>query len=253
MANPKDEKNVFFDINKLPAEKGNLIFGLSMSRLDYGGQTPQDCIEWCRNFVPNKVSKPLIGCNLIYSDFLYLYSDKSAPELKNTFMNQLIHHKNGFERLLEKNNIEFQIQQAFNYLSWSQLYLGTRDFGDLFAKVKDIYSKDEKFQKYLQEDCEVYGREMGENQANFFLEEALMSYLISKNKIKIPNEYIQGNQRWNLFCYSGKPLKTIVYLYQLNPFKLEWSENPYARAHYDLLEKKLIEFDRVDLDTYKVK
>lgn len=252
-SNPKLEKNVFFDINKLPPEKGLVIYGLSMNRLDHGGQAPEDCLEWCRTFVPSKVSKPLIGCILLYSDFLYLYSDKSAPELKNTFMNQLIHHKNGFEKLLEKNNIEFQIQQAFNYLAWNQMYLGTKNFDQLFGEIKSLYKSDELLQKYIKEDSEIFGREMGENQVNFLLEEALMTYLLSHNEIKVPNEYIQGNQRWILFCYSGRPPKSIAYLYQLNPFKLNWSENPYQNSWYDLESKQLIEFDRVDLETYSVK
>jgi hypothetical protein len=38
--------------------------------------------------------------------------------------------------------------------------------------------------KYLKEDCEVFGKEMEDNQVNFFLEEILMMYLLSKNQIK---------------------------------------------------------------------
>jgi len=101
--NSKDEKNVFFDINKLPAEKGFLLFGLSMNKLDRGGggggeQTAEDCANYTRIFHPSKVSKPLLGLNLIYGDFLYLYSDKPAPELKNSFMHQVIQHKNSFQK-----------------------------------------------------------------------------------------------------------------------------------------------------------
>jgi len=254
MPNPKDEKNVFFDINKLPAEKGLLLFGLSMNKLDHGFQTAEDCLNnGIRNFSPSKISKPFVGCNFIYSDFLYLYSNKSAPELKDSLMDQVIRHKNSLQNLIEKNNIELQIQQAFNYMVWNQLYVGTRDFDVLFRELKDIYEKDELFQKYIKDDCDVYGREMGENQVNFYLEEILMFYLLTHNKVKLPNEYIENQQKWILYCYPGRPLKSTVYLYQLNPFKLEYPENPYARAHYDLSEKKLIKFDRVDLETYKVK
>lgn len=256
MANPKDEKNVFFDINKLPAEKGLLLFGLSMNKLDRGGggeQTAEDCVDYTRIFDPSKVSKPLLGLNLIYGDFLYLYSDKPAPELKNSFMHQVIQHKNSFQKIIEKNSLDFQIQHGFNYMVWNQLYVGTRDFDVKLRELKEIYSKDEIFQKYIKDDCDIYGREMGENQVNFYLEEILMFYLLSHGKVKLPNEYIENQQKWVLYCYPGRPLKSTVYFYQLNPFKLEWPENPYARAHYDLLGKKLIEFDRVDLETYKVK
>ena len=245
------EKNQFFDVNKLPPEKGLLLFGLSMNKLS-NRQNAEQCVTDIKAITPSKVSKPLIGLNFIYSDFLYLYSDKPAPELKNSFMNQVINHRNSLQKVLEKNSLEFQIQHAFAYMVWNQLYVGTKDFNELFAKLKDIYSKDEIFQKYLEEDCSTFGREMGENQINFFLEETLMLYLLSKNQIKLPNEYIEGNQKWILFCYPGRPLKHVVYLYQLNPFKLDWPENPYQNAHYDLENKKLIEFDRVDLETYSV-
>jgi hypothetical protein len=246
---PELPKNVFFDINKLPSEKGLLLFALSMNKL-FLRQNPENCVEDIRHFHIAKVSKPLIGLNFIYSEFLYLYSNKPAPELKESFMAQIIEHKNGVQKILEKNNLDFQIQHAFNYMAWAQLYVGTRDFNQLLNSLKKIYKNDELFQKYLKEDCERYGREMEDNQVNFFLEEILMFYLLTKNQIKLPNEYIEGNQKWILFCYPGRPLKSTVYLYQLNPFDLEWAENPYQNAHFDLGAKQLIEFNRVDLDTY---
>lgn len=245
------EKNKFFDIGKLPPEKGLLIFGLSMNKL-LNRQDAENCLEDIRHFSPSKISKPLIGLNFIYTDFLYLYSDKPAPELKNSFMNQVINHRNSVQKLLEKNNIEFQIQHGFNYMVWNQLYVGTKDFNHLFEKIKQIYKKDEKFQKYLEEDCQVFGREMGENQINYFLEESLMIYLLNKNQIKLPNEYIENNQKWILFCYPGRPIKSIVYIHQLNPLKLDWKQNPYQNSFYDLKEKQLIDFGRVDLETYTV-
>lgn len=241
--------NEFFDIHKLPKEKGLLIFGLSMNKLQ-NRQSAERCFEDIKHISPSKVSKPLIGLNFVYSDFLYLYSDKPAPELKNTFMTQVISHRNGMQKILEKHSVRFQIQHAFNYMVWNQLYVGTNNFYSLLQKLKNIYEQDELFQRYMKEDCERYGREMGENQINFFLEEILMFYLLSKNQVKLPNEYIEGNQKWVLFCYPGKPLKSAVYLYQLNPFKLEWKENPYENSHYDLESKLLIDFSRVDLNTY---
>ncbi|MCA9356819.1 hypothetical protein H6784_02540 [Candidatus Nomurabacteria bacterium] len=246
------DKNTFFDINKLPAEKGLLLFGLSMNKLD-NRQNAQNCLEDIRIFSPKKITKPLIGLNFIYSDFLYLYSNKSAPELKQSFMSQVINHKNSIQKTLAKNHIEFQIQHAFNYLVWNQLYVGTTDFSEKFDSVKKIYSNDSLFQKYVNEDCEVYGRVMEDNQINFFLEEFLMCYLASKGQIKLPNEYIENQQKWVLFCYPGRPLKGMIYLYNLNPFRLNWDENPYQNAHYDLESKKLIDFNNIDLDTYSVK
>jgi hypothetical protein len=248
MTNPVPA-NTFFDIRKLPAEKGLLLFGLSMNKL-FLRQSPEKCVQDIRHFHTAKVTKPLVGLNFIYSDFLYLYSNKPAPELKHSIMNQIIDHKNGVQKILEKNNLDFQIQHAFNYMAWAQLYVGTSNFNHLFETLKRIYKEDSFFQKYVKEDCDTYGREMEDNQVDFFLEEILMFYLLTKNKIKLPNEYIEGQQKWILFCYPGKPLKSTVYMYQLNPFNLEWPENPYQNAHFDLETKQLIEFDRVDLETY---
>ncbi|MEK6915918.1 MAG: hypothetical protein AABW89_05250 [Nanoarchaeota archaeon] len=253
MTRPKPlEKNKFFDINKLPSEKGLLLFGLSMNKLE-NRQSAENCLKDIKHFSPSKISKPLIGLNFIYSDFLYLYSDEPAPKLKNFFMNQIIKHRNSMQKLVEKHHFDFQIQHAFNYMVWNQLYVGTKDFYDSFFKLKKIYEKDENFQKYVKEDCKLFGREMGENQINFFLEEALMVYLLAKNKVKLPNDYIENNQKWILMCYPGRPVKTIVYLFQLNPFHLDWNENIYQNSFYDLEEKKLIEMDRVDIDTYVVR
>lgn len=242
-------QNTFFDINKLPPEKGLLLFGLSMNKI-FLRQSPENCIADIRHFHTAKVSKPLIGLNFIYSDFLYLYSNKPAPELKDSIMTQIISHKNGLQNILQKNNLDFQIQHAFNYMAWAQLYVGTKNFNELFASIKRIYNEDQLFQKYLKQDCETYGKEMEDNQVNFFLEEILMFYLLTKNQVTLPNDYIEGQQKWILFCYPGRPLKSTVYMYQLNPFNLDWKENPYQDAHFDLEAKKLIDFKRVDLNTY---
>jgi hypothetical protein len=245
------EMNKFFDINKLPPKKGLLLFGLSMNKL-LNRQSAEKCLGDIRNFTPSKVSKPLIGCNFIYTDFLYLYNDKPASELKHSFMNLVIDHRNGMKKLIEKNYLEIQIQHAFNYLVWNQLYVGTNDFNNLFERIKRLYKSDEKWQAYMKDDCQTFGREMDDNQINYFLEESLMIYLLNKNQVKLTNEYIENNQEWVLFCYPGRPIKSIVYIHQLNPLKLDWEENPYQNSFYDLEAKRLIDCKRVDLDTYQV-
>ncbi|HWC57331.1 MAG TPA: hypothetical protein VG621_00025 [Candidatus Paceibacterota bacterium] len=249
---PTPPENTFFDINKLPPEKGLLLFGLSMNKL-FLRQNPEHLIEDIRIFHTAKVSKPLVGLNFIYSDFLYLYSNEPAPKLKESFMTQMITHKNGVQKIIGKNNLDFQIQHAFNFMAWVQLYVGTKDFNELLNALKKIYAEDRRFQQYMKDDCELYDKEMGENQINFFLEEILMFYLLTKNQIKLPNDYIENNQKWILFCYPGAPLKSTTYMYQLNPFDIDWSENPYQNCVYDLESKKLIDFTRIDLETYNYK
>ncbi len=244
--------NVFYDINKFPAEKGVLVFPISISRIQTG-QNSQKCLEYIRYFSPEKISTPTVGLNFIYGDLLYMNSNEPAFKLKHSFMHEISQHKNRMEKLLHKDRMDFQIQHAFAFQSWGQVYLDSENFTDNFTRIREIYISDEKFQKYLKEDAEHLDRPVDDLQTEFFLEEYLMSYLTSKGKTRLRNDYIQDQQKWILFCYPGSPLKAHIYLYQLNPFNLDNEENPYQNAWYDLEAKKLIDFDRVDLDTYDYK
>ena len=66
------------------------------------------------------------------------------------------------------------------------------------------------------------------------------------------NDYVQGNEDWVLWCYPGKPLKAQIYLTQKNFFNLKNPKNAYENAFYDLEEKKLYDFKRIDLATLKL-
>ena len=241
------QKNIFFDINKLPPEEGLILFPISMSRV-YTGQSPSKILEYILHFSPKKVSAPKIGLNFIYGDFLYLYSDEPAHILKAKFMNGISNHKNALQKLLFKHRVEFQIQHAFEYMLWGQLYLGSKDFINLFNKLLKIYTKDKTFQKYLKEDAKDAGKKYTKNNKLFFLEEHLLLYLISKKQVRLPNDYIQDREKWILFCYPGKPPKALVYLFQKNFFKLP-KVQPYE-GQYDLSSKQYIDFERVDLETF---
>ncbi|PCI19576.1 hypothetical protein COB64_03470 [Candidatus Wolfebacteria bacterium] len=242
--------NEFFDINKFPKEKGILFFPLSISNLDTK-QRPEILIQHIVDFIP-KVAMPQIGLNFVYSDTLYLHSDELAYVLKQKHMEMIISHRNAIRKLIEKKRMNLQIQHAFSFESWSQLYLGTRDFSDKFREIRKLYERDENLQKYVNEDCTYFGKECSENQINFFLEESLMAYLAVKGKVRFQNDYIEDQQKWILQAYPGFPPKTQVYLFQLNPFKLENPDNFYENAFYDLEKKQLIEYDRVDLETYNL-
>lgn len=248
-------KNKFFDINKLPKEYGILVFPISISRMENAtGQTPEECLEYIKHFSPSKVSSPKIGLNMLYGDFLYFHSNEPAEVLKEKFMNSVLKHKRGFQKLISKEWDRFQIQQAFAYGVWAQLYLNYKgDFQSDFIALKNIYLEDNLFRDYLKQDAEFCGRELSEQQINFFLEEHLMFYLLSKKQIILPNEYIQGREKWILWCYPGAPLKGQIYVYQKNPLSLDLPENPYQNCFYDLEAKKLIDFTRIDLDTYSYK
>ncbi len=243
------EKNKFFDINKLPTEEGLLLFPISMSRITTS-QNPAHCLKYIKNFTP-KFSAPKVGLNFIYGDFLYLYSPKKSSDLKEKFMFQMVNHKNGIQKLLLKERQEFQIQQAFSYMGWNQLYLSSVNFPDLLKKLREIYKNDKNFKKYIKEDTKTLKKHLDKNQINFFLEEHLAFYLMSKGQIKLPNDYIQGREKWILWCYPGKAPKALIYLYQLNPFNLHNSKNKYEDVvMYNLEDKKIYNVSNIDLKFY---
>ncbi|MFB6246023.1 MAG: hypothetical protein ABEI74_00310 [Candidatus Pacearchaeota archaeon] len=93
------------------------------------------------------------------------------------------------------------------------------------------------------------GRGKGENQLNFLLEETLMFYLIVKGQVNLRNDFIQGHEKWILWCYPGKPLKSQIYLTHKNLFGFENEKNKYENCFYDLEQKKLYDFDRVVLES----
>jgi hypothetical protein len=248
-------KNIFYDINKLPKEYGILVFPISIARAEHkNGQSPLECMEYIKYFSPSKVSAPKIGLNIIYGDFLYFHSKKPAAELKNKFMGVALNHRRAFQKLLQKEWNRFQIQQAFSYEVWNQLYVDyDGDFVSDLYKIKALYKKDKQFQKYIKEDAKFYHKKLTEEQVNFFLEEHLMFYLLSKGKIHLPNQHVQGREQWILWCYPGVPLKAQIYLYQSNPLRFNNPKNIYENSTYDLESKKLIDFTRIDLETYDYK
>jgi len=244
------EKNEFFDINKFPGDEGILLFPLSMSKLP-GAHSPAQIAKDLEFFSDYKVTLPKIGACFLYGDFLYLNSNEKAHILKDKFTEMVWNHSNGLKKIVHKKRKVFQIQHAFSYMTWSQLYLLSIDFMPAFHKLKSIYKQDKLLQRYIKEDAKAFGKKMTENQINFFLEENLLLYLALKGQIKLPNEFIQGREKWILFCYPGNPLKSFIYLFQKNFFKL-----PQVRKYegqYNLETKKFIDCHNIDLETYSVK
>lgn len=249
----KQEPGRFFDINKLPKDYGILVFPISIARADNRtGQDPVQCFESIQYFSPKKISEPKVGLNMIYSDSLYMHSKEPASALKAKFMSIVLRHKNTFKKLVAQNWEDFQIQQAFSFEVWNQLYLDYKDgdFSSDFMKIKKIYQEDTYLQKLVAEDAEFCGRDLTKEQIDFFLEEHLMLYLLSKKRILLPNEYVQGREKWILWCYPGPALKGQIYFYQKNFLNLDALENPYQNSVYDLESKLLIDYMKIDLETY---
>jgi hypothetical protein len=243
-------KNTFFDINTFPKEWGLILFPISMSRIT-NSQNAQSCIDHLLD-LNKKIIEPKVGVTFIYGDYLYFHSQEPASSLKTKFQELIIDHKNAIlNLLLGKYRHDFQITPAFTFATWNQLYLWTDNFKSYFDRLQKFAETDEKLKQYLKEDAEHLNRELTEDQKNFFLEESLVAFLAVKGKMKIYNEYVHGREEWILWCYPGNPPKTQIYLFQKNFFNMFNKGNTYENiVQYDLESKKLIDFTRIDLETY---
>ena len=249
----KKEIGRFFDINKFPKGYGILVLPISISRTHAGtGQSAGECLDYIDYFSPEKITEPKVGLNIIYGDYLYMNSSEQASSLKEKFMNIVLNHKSALQNLIRKNWEKFQIQHAFSFQVWNQLYLDYKgsSFTEAFQKLKAIYESDSYFQKLVADDATFCKRDLTKEQVDFFLEEFLLTYFITKKQVTLPNEYVQGRENWVLVCYPGVQLKGQVYLYQKDFFSLSTSENVYENCTYDLTTKKLADFSKIDLETY---
>jgi hypothetical protein len=242
------QKNEFFDINKFPPKEGMLIFGISMSQVS-NIQSATRCFSYIEE-IAKKINYTYVGLTFLYSDNLYFYQKGEPAKLNKRFQQLMISHKNEFQKILNKNR--WYIRDSFGFITWNQALLEIKDFMNYFSKLKDIYKKDKTFQKYLKEDIKESGKVINEENIMFILEEILVFYLVSKGKLRFPNKYLDGKEKWVLWCYPGKPLKSEIYLYQRNFFNLQNKENDYENCYYNLSEKKIYNFDNVDLETLKL-
>jgi len=169
------EKNQFFDIKQI--KDWTLVwFPISISNIGTR-QGVSKCIKWLEFFNDKKIIAPRVGLNVVYADFLYLNSKEPANKLKEKFLKQIVSHKRGMKNEIYKRRRDLQIQQAFHFEGWLNLYLQTKgDFHYFLLKIKKIYAKDKKFQKYLKQDAKHFKRKLNKDQLNFFLEEHLLSY-----------------------------------------------------------------------------
>ncbi|MEN9626260.1 MAG: hypothetical protein RL557_588 [archaeon] len=227
--------NEFYDIPRFPKQEGIIVFAISMSRIG-NAQSAKKCFEYMERFIP-KIIFPVVGLNFIYGDTLYLYSDGKANQLKNKYQTLVNSHKFEFKNILEKN--PKYIPHSFSFNTWNQTILQSNEFMIFFGELKKIYQKDKILRKLVEEDIKKSNKEIDDNSVNFILEEILLFYLITKGKVRLQNDYIQDKQKWILNCYPGKPLKSEIYLYQKNFFKLKNPDNVYENCFYDLEGKKL--------------
>ncbi len=241
--------NEFFDISRLPKGWGMIIFPISMSNI-LGNQSAEKILDHLRIFQPSKINENKIGITMLYSDGLYQWKKGSESIPRRKTLELMNNHRNSYLKNLDKSSFEFQIKDAFDFVSWNQISISTSDFMAKYNQAFDLVKVDPEFIKYLEEDCKNAGREFDEEQIGFFVEEILTFYLITKMKVCFNNLYTENREEWILLAYPGKPLKALAYFYQKNVFGLNNTGNEYENCFYDLESKKLYDFTKLDLNNW---
>ena len=251
----------FFDINKFKPGKGILRLGISFARTQNAQSAKAYFEDYIPHITPAKITTPTIGANFCYGDMLYMYDEREAGGLKRRYTTEMCVHHNECVKYIAKPQVHlgktpkessYYVPQAFKFETRASLYLAYE--GDLSSDlnhIRKIYDNDPVFQKLLAEDCKTFGKDVTDNQIMFFLEEHLIMQYIAKRKIELSNENAMNHSRV-LIAYPGKPPRHHVYIMQQNFFKLDDGKNPYAQNRYDLADKKLYDFQRIDLATYEL-
>jgi len=238
--------NTFHDINTFPNDWGIIVLGISMSRI-MNGQSPKECMDALEHFLP-KIRSNQVGANFVYTDGLYMNFEQDAFLTKKKFAQESVAHMGGVRNLIAKNSDKFQINHAFNFETWFQMYLTHSNFFGALKKVRDLYDADAEFQHWVKVDTEEAGRELTERQLSFFLEEHTLDYLLINRQLRLRNDFVNDREKWVLNTYHGKPPKAHIYLYQKDPLKINGDTNKF-KGLYDLTEKKFIDYNNVDLST----
>ena len=224
-----------------------LVFPISMSRI---ANTQDAAHNWKHiEELAEKVARTEgIGLTILYSDYLYMHSSQDASEMRDKMLNSMLHHKRQFESLLAKHH--WYIPRAFNFLTWGQAILQSRKpYMDCFKKLEKLYKENKEFRKCVHDDIKKSKRSTKDGSAvRFILDECVLLNLFQKGQIEVFNDYVFHHERWILFCYPGKPLKSEVWISQKNPFKLRNAQNRYEDSFYDLEGKKLYDYLKINLE-----
>lgn len=240
--------NEFYDINKLSSQPGITVLGISMPLIN-NRQSATKCFDATKLLI-SKIKKSNVGAVIAYSDGLYMNSDESAFELKKKFQLLMEEHKQKYLDLINKDiNV---ISKAFSFVTWSQLILSCPNFNKYLKQFQKIYKENKELQKYVNLDITSNDKKICNESIAYILEETLLDHLVAMGKVRLQNDFVDDHEKWILNCYHGKPHRTHVFIYQQNFFKLN-STNIYAGNWYDITNKKLYDFDRLDIETFNFK
>jgi hypothetical protein len=240
--------NQFFDLNQFPQEEGILLWGISMNRIG-NTQSPAKNFEYLKLLDKKIIKTDGIGMVNLYADYLYLNTNLPAYDIKNANINLMIDHKLGFLNLLSTDPA--WVRKAFSFTTFGQMILDNADvYKTALDKILGLYKTDANFREAVEFDVtEAKKAKEGEYAHLFILEEITFFYLSAKGKLSLQNAFI-ANPKWVLQMYPGKPLKSEVLLFQLNPLKLSNPDNKFENHYYDLEEKVLYDYSRLDIKTF---
>lgn len=241
--------NQFFDINQLPKEEGLLIFGISMNRIG-NAQSSAKNFKYLQHLDTKIVNTEGIGMVTLYADYLYQNTKLPAFDIKNANINLMINHKLGF--LNELRSDTAWIKKAFSFLTFGQMIIDNAEtYKSTLQKVVEIFNSNQEFREAVEKDAQEAKRVKEEEEYAylFILEEITLFYLMAKGKINFQNEFVK-NPKWVLQCYPGKPLRSEVFLSQLNPLKLSNPENKFENHYYDLEGHILYDYTNLDVETF---
>jgi hypothetical protein len=242
----KPSTNEFFSLGNFPKDPGIIYYGLSIPLL-HNTQSPQNCYDVDLELM-HKVQVSNVGAQIVYTDSLYMYSPEPAMDLKLKYQKLIEGHKQAWMNLIKKN--VWLIPSGFTFMTWSQLMLDCPKFSTYLTEFHRIYERDVKLQEYVAKDIEGTGRETNQYSVGYMLEEILLDYMVMKGQVRLRNDYTQDREEWILNVYPGKPHRSHVYLHQQNFFKLHNKQNVYENCWYNSHDKKLYEFERLDVETF---
>jgi len=233
------------DILELPKQNGVLIFPLSMAKIR-GELSPEKLFSYLEKQIHPKWKNYPLSVLFLYTGDVYARHNLGDINKYN------VEIENHISRCLKIiNSSSYLIRDAFSFVRWDELFNCDNIILKKFKELKEIYFVDKKFQEYMFQDLKRAGKEFNSNNVDFLLEEMILPYLFVKGAFKFNDNFTKNSRKFKLVCYSGNPLKILVYIHKMNFFNLDKTVNVYQNCLYNLKAKFLFNFDDLDLEKFK--
>jgi hypothetical protein len=226
-----------FDIGTIHGD-GYLVLPLSMSRLAKS-QTPDWCYRVFQYFLP-KLDTYGNDVVLLYTNGLYLNSDRSSFEMRKKLIQQALNHTVALRALIRRGR-EF-IPGAFHFLPIDYVILNSSYFEGCRDALNLLANSDSGFQKAVAKD--MIGRGNTAANVSFVLEEIVVTHILRQQLVELPRTLVK-NDTWRLIVYEGGYINGDLYQWRKHILPHQESQNPFGGAHYDFSRKTLTLFDEI--------